>query len=188
MRGFRPRRELVVAGDAIDDVQLRNLTFQTQMGTLEEGAVDLDVGIEVLGKTNAPHGLAVPVLVHVDYDERIRAPAPGRKHVLVVWPRRSRPGMRVRPALLASSPKGSCGARPVAPRGGRVGGRRPDELAPTPGATQGGTAMKIFCVEDTLVATARIGKLQSQRLLVVGTGREASRWRSTPSAASPATG
>ncbi len=27
--------------------------------------------------------------------------------------------------------------------------------------------MKIFCVEDTLVATARIGKLQSRRLLVV---------------------
>jgi carboxysome shell carbonic anhydrase len=63
--------KLVVAGDAIDDVQLRNLTFQAQMGTLEEGAVDLDVGIEVLKRTNAPHGLAVPVLVHVDYDERI---------------------------------------------------------------------------------------------------------------------
>jgi ethanolamine utilization protein EutN len=27
--------------------------------------------------------------------------------------------------------------------------------------------MKIFCVEDTLVATARIGKLDSRRLLVV---------------------
>ena len=27
--------------------------------------------------------------------------------------------------------------------------------------------MKIFCVEDTLVATARIGKLESRRLLVV---------------------
>jgi carboxysome shell carbonic anhydrase len=63
--------KLVVAGDAIDDVQLRNLAFQAQMGTLEEGAVDLDVGIDVLRKTNAPHGLAVPVLVHVDYDERI---------------------------------------------------------------------------------------------------------------------
>ncbi len=62
---------LVVAGDAIDDVQLRNLAFQAQMRTLEEGAVDLDVGIEVLRRTNAPHGLAVPVLVHVDYDERI---------------------------------------------------------------------------------------------------------------------
>jgi carboxysome shell carbonic anhydrase len=63
--------KLVVAGDAIDDVQLRNLTFQTQMGTLEEGAADLDIGIDVLGRTNAPHGLAVPVLVHVAYDERI---------------------------------------------------------------------------------------------------------------------
>ena len=63
--------KLVVAGDAIDDVQLRNLTFQAQMDTLEEGAVDLDIGIAVLGKTNAPHGVAVPVLVHVAYDERI---------------------------------------------------------------------------------------------------------------------
>jgi len=41
------------------------------MGTLEEGAVDLDIGIKVLAKTNAPHGIAVPVLVHVAYDERI---------------------------------------------------------------------------------------------------------------------
>ena len=41
------------------------------MGTLEEGAVDLDIGIEVLARTNAPQGLAVPVLVHVAYDERI---------------------------------------------------------------------------------------------------------------------
>ncbi|MGI8633299.1 MAG: carboxysome shell carbonic anhydrase domain-containing protein, partial [Solirubrobacterales bacterium] len=69
--------KLVVAGDAIDDVQLRNLTFQAQMDTLEEGAVDLDVGIEVLGRTNAPHGLAVPVLVHVDYDERIPGASAG---------------------------------------------------------------------------------------------------------------
>ena len=63
--------KLVVAGDAIDDVQLRNLTFQAQMGTLEEGAVDLDIGIKVLAKTNAPLGASVPVLVHVAYDERI---------------------------------------------------------------------------------------------------------------------
>jgi len=63
--------KLVVAGDALDDVQLRNLAFQAQMRTLEEGAVDLDVGIGILERTNAPHGLAVPVLVHVDYDGRI---------------------------------------------------------------------------------------------------------------------
>ncbi len=67
--------KLVVAGDAIADVQVRNLAYQAQMRTLEEGAVDLDVGIRILRKTNAPHGLAVPVLVHVAYDERI----PGAK-------------------------------------------------------------------------------------------------------------
>jgi carboxysome shell carbonic anhydrase len=63
--------QLIVAGDALDRVQLRNLAYQAQMGTLEEGVTDLDVGIEVLGKMNAPCGLAVPVLVHVAYDERI---------------------------------------------------------------------------------------------------------------------
>jgi len=63
--------KLVVAGDAIDDVQLRNLAFQAQMRTVEEGAVDLDVGMKILRRTNAPHHLAVPVLVHVAYDERI---------------------------------------------------------------------------------------------------------------------
>ncbi|HVL92997.1 MAG TPA: carboxysome shell carbonic anhydrase [Acidimicrobiales bacterium] len=62
---------LVVVGDAMDDVQLRNLAFQAQTRTLEEGAVDLDIGIGILRRTNGPQGLAVPVLVHVSYDERI---------------------------------------------------------------------------------------------------------------------
>jgi len=75
---------LVVAGDAIHDVQLRNLAFQAQMRTLEEGAVDLDVGIGILRRTNTPHGLAVPVLVHVDYDERI----PGANAIAQVRARR----------------------------------------------------------------------------------------------------
>lgn len=63
--------KLVVAGDAIDDVQLRNLAFQVRMDTLEEGAVSLDVGMRILDRTHARRGLAVPVLVHVAYDERI---------------------------------------------------------------------------------------------------------------------
>lgn len=63
--------KLVIAGDVIDDVQLRNLAFQAQMRTLEEGTVDLDIGIGILRKINAPQRLAVPVLVHVDYDDRI---------------------------------------------------------------------------------------------------------------------
>jgi carboxysome shell carbonic anhydrase len=68
-RGHTER--LIVVGDPVDDVQLRNLAFQAQMGTLEEGAADLDVGLRILSKLHAPHGLAVPVLVHFRYDPRI---------------------------------------------------------------------------------------------------------------------
>lgn len=70
------REKLVIVGDVIDDVQLRNLAYQAQMATVEEGTFDLDVGIKVLRQTNAPSGLAVPALVHVAYDERIPGAQP----------------------------------------------------------------------------------------------------------------
>lgn len=63
--------QLIVIGDAVDDVQLRNLAFQAQMDTIEEGAADLDVGVRILTALNAPRGLAVPVLVHTRFDPRI---------------------------------------------------------------------------------------------------------------------
>jgi carboxysome shell carbonic anhydrase len=63
--------QLIVIGDAVDDVQLRNLAFQAQMDTIEEGAADLDVGVRILTGLNAPRGLAVPVLVHTRFDPRI---------------------------------------------------------------------------------------------------------------------
>jgi carboxysome shell carbonic anhydrase len=62
---------LIVVGDAIDDVQLRNLAFQAQMDTVEEGAADLDVGVKILRHLHSPRGLAVPVLVNFRYDPRI---------------------------------------------------------------------------------------------------------------------
>jgi carboxysome shell carbonic anhydrase len=62
---------LIVVGDPVDDVQLRNLAFQAQMNTVEEGAADLDVGIRILRGLHEPRGLAVPVLVHFRYDPRI---------------------------------------------------------------------------------------------------------------------
>jgi carboxysome shell carbonic anhydrase len=60
-RGHEER--LVVVGDPIDDVQLRNLAFQAQMRSIEEGEGDLAVGIRILGERLAPAGLAVPILV-----------------------------------------------------------------------------------------------------------------------------
>ena len=63
--------QLIVIGDAVDDVQLRNLAFQAQMDTIEEGAPDLDVGVRILKSLHEPRGLAVPVLVHIRFDPRI---------------------------------------------------------------------------------------------------------------------
>ena len=62
---------LIVVGDAVDDVQLRNLAFQAQMNTVEEGAADFDIGVNILRQLHEPLGLAVPVLVHFRYDPRI---------------------------------------------------------------------------------------------------------------------
>jgi carboxysome shell carbonic anhydrase len=105
--------KLVVAGDAIDEVQLRNLAFQAQMRTLEEGAVDLDVGISILRRTNAPRGLAVPVLVHVDYDERI----PGAKASAQARARRLAAAIETRYAG-AAGPAGLVAQVVVRARGG----------------------------------------------------------------------
>ncbi|MFN5521572.1 carboxysome shell carbonic anhydrase, partial [Bradyrhizobium sp.] len=62
---------LIVVGDPVDDVQLRNLAFQAQMRTVEEGAADLDVGIRILHAHHAPHRLPVPILAHIRFDPRI---------------------------------------------------------------------------------------------------------------------
>lgn len=77
-RGHTER--LIVVGDSADDVQLRNLAFQAQMDTLEEGAADLDVGVKILGRLLAPAGLAVPVLVHVRYEPKIPGAAVRARH------------------------------------------------------------------------------------------------------------
>ena len=63
--------KLIVIGDPVDDVQLRNLAFQAQMGSVEEGAGDLAVGFKILGPGCAAQDLSVPVLVVRDYDPDI---------------------------------------------------------------------------------------------------------------------
>jgi len=61
----------IVVGDSFDDVQLRNLAYQAQMETVEEGAADMDVGIKIFKKVNVARGLPVPVIVHFRYDGRV---------------------------------------------------------------------------------------------------------------------
>jgi len=68
-RGHTER--LIVAGDPMEDVALRNLAFQAQLTTVEEGAADLDVGMKILRERHEAQDLCVPVLVHVRYDRQI---------------------------------------------------------------------------------------------------------------------
>jgi len=90
--------QLIVIGDAVDDVQLRNLAFQAQMDTIEEGASDLDVGVRILTALHEPRGLAVPVLVHLRFDPRI----PGSRERAEVRAERLRMAIETRFALLVS--------------------------------------------------------------------------------------
>jgi len=62
---------LIVLGDPIDDVQLRNLAFQAQGRSVEERAGDLAVGVRILGQRLSAEGLAVPVLVSRTFDPDI---------------------------------------------------------------------------------------------------------------------
>lgn len=76
--------ECIVAGEALRPLQLRNLFYFAHLNTIEEGAPDMDVGINIFSKLNVAHGLPVPVLVHFEYDVRIpqsreRAIARGRR-------------------------------------------------------------------------------------------------------------
>jgi carboxysome shell carbonic anhydrase len=60
--------KLMVIGDAVDDVQLRNLAFQAQMNSVEEGANDVRVGLSILGQSTPP---SVPVLILRSFDPDI---------------------------------------------------------------------------------------------------------------------
>lgn len=62
---------MIVIGDPVDDVQLRNLAFQAQMDSIEEGAGDLDIGVKILGNILPPRGLAVPILVICQFNPDI---------------------------------------------------------------------------------------------------------------------
>ena len=63
---------------------MRNLSYQAQMATVEEGATDMDVGIKVFTGVNLARDLPIPVFVHARYNgcvpgARDRAVARGRR-------------------------------------------------------------------------------------------------------------
>jgi len=61
----------ITIGDSFDDVQMRNLAYQAQMETIEEGATDMDVGIKIFKKVNVSQDLPIPAFIHYRYDGRV---------------------------------------------------------------------------------------------------------------------
>jgi len=61
----------ICAGEAVAELQLRNMYYFAHLDTIEEGAPDMDVGVKIFTGLNLKRGLAIPVLVHFRYDSRV---------------------------------------------------------------------------------------------------------------------
>nr|WP_254938925.1 carboxysome shell carbonic anhydrase [Cyanobium sp. Morenito 9A2] len=54
-------------GIGFKEIHLRNLTYFAYMDTVEEGAPDLDVGVNIFRGLNVSRGLPIPVVIRFDY-------------------------------------------------------------------------------------------------------------------------
>jgi len=54
-------------GVGFEEVQLRNLTYFAYLKTVEQNAIDVDVGIKIFTGLNIKRGLPVPVVIRYDY-------------------------------------------------------------------------------------------------------------------------
>ncbi len=61
----------ISVGDGFEEFQLRNLAYFAHLHTVEEGAPDMDVGINIFKKLNVKHGLPVPIAIHFRFDGRV---------------------------------------------------------------------------------------------------------------------
>ncbi len=86
------------AGVGFEEIELRNLTYFAYLSTVEEGAVDLDVGIKIFTGLNVIHRLPVPVIIRDDY----RGGVPGARQRAIDHCQRIAGGLRGRyPKLYA---------------------------------------------------------------------------------------
>ena len=58
-------------GIGFKEVHLRNLTYFSHLDTVEEGAPDLDVGVNIFTGLNISRDLPIPVVIRFDYSGRV---------------------------------------------------------------------------------------------------------------------
>ncbi len=69
----------ISVGDGFQEVQLRNLAYYAHLHTVEEGAVDLDIGIKIFTGLNLAKGLPIPIAIHYLYNSKV----PGSRERMV---------------------------------------------------------------------------------------------------------
>ncbi|MDC8445427.1 MAG: carboxysome shell carbonic anhydrase [Nitrosomonas sp.] len=82
----------ICAGEAMNELHLRNKFYFAHLNTVEEGAIHLDVGIKIFTNLNIKHGLAVPILVHYHYSSRV----PGARERVIQRCRRVKAAIEAR--------------------------------------------------------------------------------------------
>ncbi|CAE6492494.1 Carboxysome shell carbonic anhydrase [Nitrosomonas nitrosa] len=82
----------ICAGEAMNELHLRNKFYFAHLNTVEEGAIHLDVGIKIFTNLNIKHGLAIPILVHYHYSSRV----PGARERVIQRCRRVKAAIEAR--------------------------------------------------------------------------------------------
>lgn len=95
----------ISVGEGFEEFQLRNLVYFAHLHTVEEGASDLNVGINIFSKLNVVHGLPIPVAIHFRYDSRV----PGSRERTVERCQRVKAAIESRYAELAQKGLLVCG-------------------------------------------------------------------------------
>ncbi len=65
---FSHAERFMLIGENVESFQLRNFAYYAHLFTFEEGAEDVEQGMQVLHATHFPRGLPIPVVVHYRYD------------------------------------------------------------------------------------------------------------------------
>lgn len=66
------RERVIIVGQEIEEMQVRNFAYFAHLETMEEGAEGIDVGVnKIFRKLNVERGLPVPVVVHYRYDRKV---------------------------------------------------------------------------------------------------------------------
>lgn len=69
---FGHAERLMVVGENIESLQLRNLAYFSHLFTVEDGGSDVDFGVNVFRAINFSRGLPLPVVIHYRYNPKVQ--------------------------------------------------------------------------------------------------------------------